>query len=135
MINSPGTNDSPGTRNDWKREGFRVTTDRAPRVPERQRVTAEDLAPGIRWVELHFGFAEKPDVPAAVAAHAEEVGCDPTTASFFLGRETPVPSLRPEVPRWQESLYAFMVRNAVSAPDYFLIQPQRVVELGTRVEL
>ena len=89
----------------------------------------------IRWVELHFGFAEKPDVPAAVAAHAEEVGCDPTTASFFLGRETPVPSLRPEVPRWQESLYAFMVRNAVSAPDYFLIQPQRVVELGTRVEL
>ena len=98
-------------------------------------MTAEDLAPGIRWVELHFGFAEKPDVPAAVAAHAEEVGCDPTTASFFLGRETPVPSLRPEVPRWQESLYAFMVRNAVSAPDYFLIQPQRVVELGTRVEL
>ena len=82
-----------------------------------------------------FGFAEKPDVPAALAAHAGEVGFDPATASFFLGRETPVPSLRPEVPRWQESLYAFMVRNAVSAPDYFLIQPQRVVELGTRVEL
>ncbi len=114
---------------------LKVTTDRAPRVPETARVTAEDLAPGIQWVELNFGFAEKPDVPAALAAHAEEVGFDPVTASFFLGRETPVPSLRPEVPRWQERLYAFMVRNAVSAPDYFLIPPQRVVELGTRVEL
>jgi KUP system potassium uptake protein len=47
----------------------------------------------------------------------------------------PVPSLRPELPLWQERLYAFMVRNAVSAPDYFLIAPQRVVELGTRVEI
>ena len=47
----------------------------------------------------------------------------------------PVPSLRPELPLWQERIYAFMVRNAVSAPDYFLIAPQRVVELGTRVEI
>src|SRR6185312_1590587 len=56
---------------------LKVTTDRAPRVPETARVTAEDLAPGIQWVELNFGFAEKPDVPAALAAHAEEVGFDP----------------------------------------------------------
>ena len=54
---------------------------------------------------------------------------------FFLGREVPVPSLQPEVPLWQERIYAFMVRNAVSAPDYFLIPPQRVIELGTRVEI
>jgi len=39
------------------------------------------------------------------------------------------------VPLWQERIYAFMVRNAVSAPDYFLIAPQRVVELGTKVEI
>ena len=74
-------------------------------------------------------------MPTALRTHSEEVGCDPGTASFFLGREVPVPSLRPELPLWQERLYAFMVRNAVSAPDYFLIAPQRVVELGTRVEI
>src|SRR5437660_142502 len=114
---------------------LKVTTERAPRVSETARVVVEELSTGIRRVELRFGFAEKPDVPAALQAHAEEVGCDPATASFFLGREVPVPSLRPEVPLWQERIYAFMVRNAVSAPDYFLIPPQRVVELGTRVEI
>ena len=114
---------------------LKVTTERVPRLDEASRVTVEELAPGIRNVELRFGFAEKPDVPAALAAHIDEIGCDPERASFFLGRETPVPSLRPDVPRWQERIYAFLVRNAVSAPDYFLIPPPRVVELGTKVEL
>jgi KUP system potassium uptake protein len=114
---------------------LKVTTERTPRVAEDARVVVENLAKGIRRVELRFGFAEKPDVPAALRAHYEEVGCDPATASFFLGREVPVPSLQPEVPLWQERIYAFMVRNAVSAPDYFLIPSQRVVEFGTRVEI
>jgi len=114
---------------------LKVTTARTPRVSEDARVTVEELSAGIQWVELRFGFAEKPDVPTALRAHVEEIGCDPTTASFFAGREVPVASLRPEVPAWQERIYAFMVRNAVSAPDYFLIAPQRVVELGTRVEI
>jgi KUP system potassium uptake protein len=114
---------------------LKVTTERTPRVAEDARLVVEDLSKKIRRVEFRFGFAEKPDVPAALRAHAEEVGCDPATASFFLGREVPVPSLQPEVPLWQERIYAFMVRNAVSAPDYFLIPSQRVVELGTRVEI
>jgi KUP system potassium uptake protein len=114
---------------------LKVTTERAPRVPEAERVRVKDLTNGFCQAEIRFGFAEKPDVPAALAAHYETVRCDPTTASFFLGREEPVPSLRPEVPRWQERIYAFMTRNAVRAPDYFLIPPQRVVELGTKVEM
>jgi KUP system potassium uptake protein len=114
---------------------LKVTTDRVPRVPEAERVQVEDMPNGFRNVEMHFGFAEKPDVPAALAAHHEAVGCDPATSSFFLGREDPVPSLRPDLPRWQERIYAFMTRNAVRAPDYFLIPPQRVVELGTKVEM
>ena len=114
---------------------LKVTTDRTPRVSESDRVRVEALPAGFQTVEMRFGFAEKPNVPAALAAHREEIGCDPTTASFFLGREDPVPSLRPELPRWQERIYAFMTRNAVRAPDYFLIPPQQVVELGTKVEL
>jgi KUP system potassium uptake protein len=114
---------------------LQVVTDRTPRVAETGRIHVDDLPAGFRKVELHFGFAEKPDVPAAFAFHHEELGFEPDTASFFLGRENPVPSLRPDLPRWQERIYAFMTRNAVSAPDYFLIPPQRVIELGTKVEM
>lgn len=114
---------------------LKVTTDRAPRVAEVDRVELNTLPAGFRRVELRFGFAEKPDVPAALAAHQEALGFDPAIASFFLGKETPVPSLYPDLPRWQERVYAFMTRNAVSAPDYFMIPPTQVVELGTKVEM
>jgi KUP system potassium uptake protein len=75
---------------------LKVTTERAPRVSEAARITVEELSAGIEWVG--FGFADKPDVPTALRAHAEEIGCDPTAASFFVGREVPVASLQPEVP-------------------------------------
>ena len=112
-----------------------VKTERVPRVAEDARVRVTELAGGFRRVELIFGFAEKPDVPAALTAHAEAIGFDPAKASYFLGRETPVPSLHPDLPRWQERIYAFLTHNAVRAPDYFLIPHQQVVELGTRVEM
>ncbi|MBE7200589.1 MAG: potassium transporter Kup [Parafilimonas terrae] len=114
---------------------LRVTTERVPRVAEDKRVSVEELASGFRLVWLVFGFAEKPDVLTALEVHREDVGCDAATASFFIGRETPVPSVRPDLSPWQETLYAFMTRNAVGAAEYFLIPPPRVVELGTRVEM
>ncbi len=67
-----------------------------------------------------------------------DIGTSPidiAETSFFLGRQTPVGTVRPELPVWREKLYAFMGRNAVSASDYFQIPPKRVVELGTQVEL
>ena len=73
-------------------------------------------------------------MPAALAARPE-VGCDPEVASFLLGRENPVPALQPDMPIWQERIYAVLARNAVRAPDYLPIPPLRVVELGTKVEL
>ncbi|MEP6944146.1 MAG: potassium transporter Kup [Betaproteobacteria bacterium] len=114
---------------------MKVTTERTPRVAESHRVRTEVLTAGFEKVELRFGFAEKPNVPAALETHRQALDFDPGRASFFLGREDPVPSLRPELPLWQERIYAFMTRNAVRAPDYFLIPPQQVVELGTKVEL
>jgi KUP system potassium uptake protein len=114
---------------------LKVTTEHSPRVDEENRVKATSLPCGFRLLWLVFGFAEKPDVPAALRLHPEALGCSPDEASFFLGRETPVPSLRPRLSAWQQRLYAFMTRNAVSAPDYFLIPSARVVELGTRVEM
>jgi KUP system potassium uptake protein len=112
-----------------------VRSERVPRMRETERVAVAVLPHGFRHVTLHFGFAETPDVPAALRLHREAVGFAPEDASYFLGNEVPVPSLQPELPRWQEQIFAFLTRNAVRAPDYFLIPPPRVVELGTRVEL
>ena len=112
-----------------------VTTDRSPRLPESRRIEIKELYPGFRHVTLHFGFAEKPDVPLALNSQLERLEFNPAKATYFMGREVPVPSLQPHLPRWQERIYAFMTLNAVRAPDYFLIPPQQVVELGTKVEL
>ena len=112
-----------------------VLAERQPRVAEAGRLTVEGVPHGFRHVTLRFGFAEKPDVPAALRRHRAALGFAPEEASYFLGNEVPVPSMRPDLPRWQESLFAFLTRNAVRAPDYFRIPPSRVVELGTRVEL
>jgi KUP system potassium uptake protein len=114
---------------------LKVTTERVPRVAEANRIKVEVLPSGFRLLGLVFGFAEKPDVLAALDLHRDAVACDPAEASFFIGRERPVPSLRPDLSPWQETLYAFMTRNAVGASDYFRIPPQRVVELGTRIEM
>ena len=112
-----------------------VTTERVPRVAPEDRVRKTVLAEGFERVEMKFGFAEKPNVPAAMEEHKEQIGFDCTKSSYFLGRETPVPSMHPEMPRWREKIYAFLAHNAVRAPDYFLIPAPQVVELGTRVEM
>ncbi|MBI0537093.1 potassium transporter Kup [Roseomonas sp. KE2513] len=112
-----------------------VVAERVPRIPEAERVSVHLLPGGFRHVTLRFGFAEKPDVPQALRLHRETIGFSPEEASYFIGNEVPVPSMRPDLPIWQEHIFAFLTRNAVRAPDYFLIPPPRVVELGTRVEL
>jgi KUP system potassium uptake protein len=108
-----------------------VVTERVPFVAEAERMELESLDKGFTEMSLHFGFAEAP----ALEAHRAEFPIDIAETSFFLGRETPVPTVRPELSVWREKLCAFMGRNAVSASDYFQIPPKRVVELGTQVEL
>ena len=112
-----------------------VITERVPYVPDAERMTLEPLDKGFMEMTLHFGFAEAPDVPTALEAHRSAFPIDIDATSFFLGRETPVPTMHPDLPPWRERLYAFMTRNAVSATSYFQIPPKRVVELGTQVEL
>jgi KUP system potassium uptake protein len=112
-----------------------VVTERVPYVIEAERATVEDLGKGIARVIVRFGFTERPALPPVLERYREQIGIDVNETSFFLGRETPVPSIHPPLARWRESLFAFMVRNAVSAADYFRIPPKRVVELGTQVEL
>jgi KUP system potassium uptake protein len=112
-----------------------VVTERLPHVPESQRVTVEQLGKGLYRMIVRFGFAEQPALPEVLTTQVAEFSINLDDTSFFLGREMPVPTTRPDLARWREDLFVFMTRNAVSASDYFQIPPKRVVELGTQVEL
>jgi KUP system potassium uptake protein len=114
---------------------LKVTTEQTPRIEGQNRVKVTPLPSGFRLLWLVFGFAGKPDVPAALRLHPEALECDPDQASFFLGRETPVPSLRAAPVGVAVAAVRIYDPKRVSAPDYFLIPPPRVVELGTRVEM
>jgi KUP system potassium uptake protein len=87
-------------------------------------------------VILNYGFMDEVDLPAALQ------GCDcwspplkTMDTSYFLGRQTLIASDRPGMPIWREKLFAWMVRNAESAMDFFKLPINRVVELGSQVEI
>ncbi len=111
-----------------------VKTERVPTVSAAQRASREELAPGFALVTLRFGFAERPDVPAALSGSGLELGVPPD-ANYFTGREMPVPKLRPEMARWREAIFGFLTRNTVSASDYFTIPTEQVIEVGARIEI
>ncbi|ARS26069.1 potassium transporter Kup [Sphingomonas sp. KC8] len=113
-----------------------VKIDDVPFVEDGNRVTLEDLDQGFFRVVLRFGFMEEPDVPAALA---NTTGCGPVfkmmDTSFFLARQTLLPSSRPGMAIWREKLFAWMLRNAESAMEFFKLPTNRVVELGSQVEI
>jgi KUP system potassium uptake protein len=116
-----------------------VLTSEEPRVLDEERVQIHELCAGITRVILHFGFTESPSVPEGVSyAHAQaELDCgSPPSVSYFIGRETIIPTERvPGMWVWREALYAFMQRNAERSAAYFSIPVAQVVELGIEIEI
>ena len=79
---------------------------------------------------------EQPDIPVALKSCAEKgLEFDLDRTSFFLSREMVVPALAPPMAMWREMYFIWMLRNAQSATDFFHIPADRVVELGTLVEI
>jgi KUP system potassium uptake protein len=110
-----------------------------PWVPFDERVTVEPLGHHCFRVTLHFGFMNRPDVTQALAELCPERGLefDLMQTSFFLSRErvVPVEGLAGGMAFWREKLFAAMQRNSGSAVEYFNIPANRVIELGTQVEI
>ncbi|MGZ8403390.1 MAG: KUP/HAK/KT family potassium transporter, partial [Rhodoplanes sp.] len=95
-----------------------------------------DLGSGFYRLVIRYGFMQTPDVPEALAAcKAYGLKFDLMKTSFFLSRETIVPSLYPGMARWRELLFAYMALNATTAMKFFKIPTERVVELGTQLEI
>jgi KUP system potassium uptake protein len=113
-----------------------VITERRPRVYGRWLVLSEELERGFRRVTLRFGFAEQLDVPRALR---EVTGLgftlDEENTSYFIGREIPIGSARPDLASWQEPIFSLLTKNAGNAADFFCIAPDKVVELGTQIEV
>ena len=113
-----------------------VRVSRVPRVPAGQRVSVERLSGRFARVTIHFGFMDDPDVPSTLEWCAEQgLHLDPMRTSYFLGRETLVPSLGAGMAAWRQRLFAAMFRNAGTAAVHFRLPPNRVVELGAQVAL
>ncbi|USU09593.1 potassium transporter Kup [Sphingomonadaceae bacterium OTU29MARTA1] len=107
-----------------------------PYWPEAERATDDAMGEGFYRLILRYGFMEEVDVPAALK-RVHECGADfkMMDTSFFLSRQTLLPSERPGMMLWREKLFAWMLRNAESAMEFFRLPTNRVVELGSQVEI
>jgi KUP system potassium uptake protein len=115
---------------------LRVAALHVPEVTDEERISVERLEHGFFRVTLRYGFMEDPDVPTHLARCAEfGLRMDPASTSYFLGRETLLPTGSSRMMRWRKALFAFISRNAVPATAYFGLPPGRVVELGMQIDL
>ena len=113
-----------------------VETAEVPHIPKEERATVEDLGLGFYRVRLNYGFMEEPNVPEALTALQEKgLAFRAQETTYFLGRETLIPSKRPGMALWREHMFAAMNHNARTATSFFCLPPNRVVELGAQIEL
>jgi KUP system potassium uptake protein len=114
-----------------------IVTHDVPMVPVEDRVQLKRLADGFWTVEAWYGFKEQPDITQVLDSCRLRYGLqfDPMETSYFLSRETVIAGDRPGMARWRDKLFAWMTRNATRATDFFNIPINRVVELGTHVDI
>ena len=113
-----------------------ILTDEVPQVDAAKRLEVEKLAAGFQRIIAHYGFMEEPNVPELLANAplvGEPINIHRTT--FFLSRETILPTKSGSMTRWRQWLFAVMSRNAQSASSFYRIPAGRVVELGMQVEI
>jgi KUP system potassium uptake protein len=114
----------------------RVVTENIPRVAGVDRIKARQLGCGFWQIDLHFGFAQTPNVPRELArAEIPGLELDPNQLSFFVGRANVKSSPRPGMARWRERLYSVLARIATRPTEFFRIPPDRAIELGAEVEI
>ncbi len=113
-----------------------VKIEDVPFVEEEKTIHLEELGQGFYRVIIRYGFMQETNVPAALARIDN---CGPAfkmmDTSFFLARQTLIAGPKPGMWIWREKLFAWMLRNAESAMEFFSLPPNRVVELGSQVEI
>jgi KUP system potassium uptake protein len=113
-----------------------VVIDEIPYVSDEDRIGVLDLGSNFYRIIIRYGFMQQIDIPAMLK---KVENCGPKLkmmeTSFFLSRQTLLASDRPGMALWREHLFSWMMRNAESAMDFFKLPTNRVVELGSQVEI
>ncbi len=113
-----------------------VMIDNIPYVPDDQRIEITELGNGFYRLLVHYGFMQEADVPMALGLAAEKgLKFKMMETSFFLSRQTLIASEHPGMAIWREKIFSWMLRNAATAMVFFKLPTNRVVELGSQVEI
>jgi KUP system potassium uptake protein len=114
-----------------------VRTEEVPYLANpKDRVALENLHEGFWRAQIHFGFMEKPNVPAALdRVKQPDLRFDTMRTTYFIGRETILATRKLGLSSSRGSIFAWMTRNAGDVTSYFCLPPNGVVELGARVEV
>jgi KUP system potassium uptake protein len=114
-----------------------VLIEPVPRINDDARLNFEEIAPQFWRAAAHYGFMERPDIPALLeTAHAGGCGVDLSDVTYYIGHETIVPGEDKNIlPRWVEALFAVMQRNSGHVSDYFKLPRDAVVEIGREVAI
>ena len=107
-----------------------------PYVDPEKRIEVSAIGDGFYRLVLHYGFMEETDVPTALKGVATcGAPFEMMQTSFFLSRQTLLSAERPGMQRWREKLFAWMMRNSATPMEFFRLPTNRVVELGSQVEI
>ena len=108
-----------------------------PWIPFEDRVALETLAKGVWRVTVNYGFKNTPDIPQALELCKQQHGLDINlyATSYFLSRETLVPTTDGGMAWWREQLFTLLSRNAGSVAEFFRLPVNGVIELGTRIQI
>src|SRR5271169_3394651 len=113
-----------------------VVTREEPRIASSARLTVTPVCEGIIRIVAQIGFMEKPDITAILrAAESHGVPCEPEHTTYFLSREVLLPGRRSDLPPLRRTAFMQMARSAQVIADYYGLPPNRVVEIGTRLEI
>jgi len=116
---------------------LKLSTWDVPYVNDGERITMRDLGGQVFLVRAVYGFKETPDINSILALleKQENLTFDLMDTSFFISKDTIIPSASPGMALWQESLFSWMMQNAAKPSDFFKIPTNRLVELGAKVEI
>jgi KUP system potassium uptake protein len=118
-----------------------IVTEEVPRVSRRERATVRSLGGGFHQVVARYGFLQSPDVPHLLQSLPEGAIPGPSfersqlETTYYLGRETILPTGPARLARWRKKLFIAMARNAQQASAFFRLPPNRVVEMGAQLQL
>ena len=113
-----------------------VIVEDKPYVTKGNRLLINDLGKGFYRLRVFYGFMETPDIPAALELGARQgMAFDMMSTSFFISHAVIVPGTHPGMMSWRKRLFMAMSRNAMNAAQFFNIPANRVIEMGTRVEI